>query len=181
MRKVLLPVVLTVMCLTLDSSVAALETTVIESSVVQAEKSDLPFLLKVEVVDKTAGQSLSKEQIDNITNEIVNSIKNKYPTVTISSNEPEKANAVLRIVVVVFTSGNRALRFWVGFGAGKAHMKITAEWLEGNPVQLKESKEYQRFGAGSLRGGETIEMQMRELIGQYSVEFIANHIKKGND
>lgn len=90
----------------------------------------------------------------------------------------KKIGATLRIFVDVFTAGNRALRFWVGFGSGKAHMRMTIEWLEGDLSHVKDSELYQRFGAASLRGGQSIEIQMAQLIGQYSVQFISKHINQ---
>ncbi|MDN3513038.1 MAG: DUF4410 domain-containing protein [Candidatus Brocadia sp.] len=136
------------------------------------------YLLKLDVVDRTSGQSLTKEQLLTIRNEIIKQIKDKYPNVKIANEEIEKRSATLRVFVDVFTAGNRALRFWVGFGAGKAHMRMTADWLEGNYSLVKDSEVYQRFGAASLRSGQSIEIQMTQLIGQYSVQFISRHINQ---
>lgn len=135
-------------------------------------------VLKLEVVDRTAGESLSKEQLLTIRNEIIKQINSKYPMIKIANAEMAKIGATLRIFVDVFTAGNRALRFWVGFGAGKAHMRMTAEWLEGDLSYVKDSELYQRFGAASLRSGQSIEIQMAQLIGQYSVQFISKHINQ---
>lgn len=136
------------------------------------------YLLKLDVVDRTSGQPLTKEQLLTIGNEIIKQIKDKYPKVKIANEEIEKKSATLRVFVDVFTAGNRALRFWVGFGAGKAHMRMTADWLEGDYSQVKDSEVYQRFGAASLRSGQSIEIQMTQLIGQYSVQFISRHINQ---
>lgn len=149
----------------------------IEQKAIQIPQETV-FLLKLEVVDRTAGQSMPEERLQNIKNEIIRQVKDKYPTVKILDAETKQSNTVLRVYVDVFTAGNRALRFWIGFGAGKAHMKMTAEWIEGSPPQIKDTKEYQRFGAASLRSGQTIELQMAELIGQYAVEFMSNHYKQ---
>lgn len=147
------------------------------------QKNDLPsskennVLLKLELVDRTAGQSLPEEKFQMIKDEIIKQIGSKFSKVKIVTEENVQTNIALRVFVDVFTSGNRTLRFWVGFGAGKAHMRIKTEWLEGSPFQIKDSNEYQRFGAASLRGGQTIEMQMADLIGQYAVDFISKHIR----
>ncbi|RJQ51675.1 MAG: DUF4410 domain-containing protein [Nitrospiraceae bacterium] len=135
-------------------------------------------LLKLEVVDRTAGNALPKDDLSAIEKEIIKHINNKFPSIKVISGEADKTNVTLRVFIDVFTAGNRALRFWVGLGAGKAHMRMTAEWLEGTPPQLKDSKEYQRFGAASLRSGESIELQMTELIGRYSTEFVSKNINQ---
>jgi len=134
------------------------------------------FILRLETIDRTAGQSLPQDDLQKINNEIISRIRTEYPAIKIISKETERANAILRVFIDVFTAGNRALRFWVGFGAGKAHMKITTEWLDEDSSEPSDSKQYQRFGAASLRSGETIERQMTELIGQYSAEFVSLHI-----
>ena len=144
----------------------------------QSTSKENIFLLKLDVVDRTSGQSLTKEQLLTIGNEIIKQIKDKYPNVKIANEEIEKKIATLRVFVDVFTAGNRALRFWVGFGSGKAHMRMTADWLEGNYSLVKDSEVYQRFGAASLRSGQSIEIQMTQLIGQYSVQFISRHINQ---
>ena len=61
-------------------------------------------------------KSLTKEQLLTIRNEIIKQIKDKYPKVKIANEEIEEKIATLRVFVDVFTAGNRALRFWVGFG-----------------------------------------------------------------
>ncbi|TLD41716.1 MAG: hypothetical protein JETT_2011 [Candidatus Jettenia ecosi] len=135
-------------------------------------------VLKLEVIDRTAGESLSKEQLLTIRNEIIKQINDKYPTIKIANAEMGEIGATLRIFVDVFTAGNRALRFWIGFGSGKAHMRMTAEWLEGDLSYVKDSELYQRFGAASLRSGQSIEIQMTQLIGQYSVQFLSKYINQ---
>jgi hypothetical protein len=180
MKEILRAALFGVLLFFLPSLVAASETAPPENQGVPETQAAIQekFLLKLEVIDRTAGQALAKEQLANIREEIIRQIKAKYPSLSLASAESEKADAVLKVYVDVFTAGNRALRFWIGFGAGKAHMKMTAEWLDGDPPQLKASKEYQRFGAASMKSGEDIELIMRELIGQYSVEFMDGNIRK---
>ncbi len=132
--------------------------------------------LRVEVVDRTAGQSLTPRKIKLIKENIIESIGAKYTQVEIITEDGEQGDAILRVYIDVFTAGNRAVRFWVGFGAGKAHMKIMAQWLEGDAAEVKGSREYQKFGALSLRSGGSIENQMAILIGRYSTEFASEHL-----
>jgi hypothetical protein len=134
-------------------------------------------VVRVEIADRTAGQSLSAEQRRAITEEIVKRVRAVSNAVEVSSHEGQSVQGIYRANIDVFTAGNRALRFWVGFGAGKAHLKFTAQWLDGATKQVQDSKEFQRFGAMSLRSGGEIEQQMTELIGEYSQEFLAPHLK----
>ena len=99
------------------------------------------------------------------------------PRVVVATRADQPVDGILRANIEVFTAGNRALRFWVGFGAGKAHLRFTAQWLDSRTQALRASQEYQRFGAASMKGGGEIEQQMVELVGDYTQEFVAAHLK----
>ncbi len=133
--------------------------------------------LRVEVVDRTAGQSLAPTHRAAIEAEIVKRLHTVNPRLIVATRADERVDGILRANIEVFTAGNRALRFWVGFGAGKAHLKFTAQWLDPGTQTARASEEYQRFGAASLRTGGEIEQQMVELVGDYTQEFIAAHLK----
>lgn len=133
--------------------------------------------IRIEVVDRTAGQSLKPEHRAAITEEIIKRAREFNNAIEISNREDEEVSGILRANIDVFDSGNRALRFWVGLGAGKAHLRFTAQWLDGSTKQVNDSKVYQRFGAASLRTGEEIEKQMTELVGEYSQQFLSSHVK----
>ena len=133
--------------------------------------------IRIEVVDRTEGKSLRPEQIREIENEVRTKILALSPAVEIAQADGEKVAGVLRGNMEVFTAGNRGLRLWVGFGAGSARLKFTAQWLEGTGQEPADSKDYQRFGPGSMKSGGEIETQMAGLVGDYCKEFVAPHLK----
>lgn len=133
--------------------------------------------IRIEVVDATESKYLKPEQIQEMANDIRTKILALSPTVQIAQTDDEKVESVLRAKIAVFTAGNRALRFWVGFGAGSARLNFTAEWLDETGGKMIESKQYERFGPGSMKSGGEIEKQMTGLVGDYCREFAAPHLK----
>jgi hypothetical protein len=81
------------------------------------------------------------------------------------------ADYVLSVKVVLFTPGNRALRFWVGFGAGAAKLAFTCELYDGQG-NLRDRQDFKRYGAASLRSGETIGAGMEQMIVDYTARWL---------
>lgn len=108
---------------------------------------------------------ISKTIVNGIKNEIKNSSKYKL------TEDKSTTDYVLHIKVFQFTPGNRALRFWVGFGAGAAKLTFDCQLFD-NAGNLVDTQKFQRFGAASLRSGNSIIEQMKHLIILYSSKWI---------
>lgn len=121
------------------------------------------------VEDKTAGQALNprikKEVVETLNKKIIKS--GKYQL----AQSREDAHYVLNIKVIQFTAGNRATRFGVGFGVGSAKLTFMCGLFdsEGNMV---DQRIFRRFGAASLRSGDTIIQQMKDIVIEYTAKWI---------
>ncbi len=127
--------------------------------------------VRLEIIDRTAGKSIGNDKLAEIRSSITKYLNDELPDMIILPHESGEPLPTLRVNVDVFSAGNRALRFWVGFGSGKAHLRIEVEWLDGSSSTVVDSKVYQRLGAFSLRSGQTIEIMMTDLIGRYTADF----------
>ncbi|MFQ5586644.1 MAG: trypsin-like peptidase domain-containing protein, partial [Thermodesulfobacteriota bacterium] len=128
--------------------------------------------LKVEIVDNTASRDLPADYLWSIKNMVTGRLYSRYPRVDATIEDAAHADAVLKVSVDVFTAGSRVKRL---IGLRKAHLKITAEWLEGNPPVVKDSKVFQRFGAAPFRSGRAVEQIMLLLTENYVDDFVFFH------
>lgn len=117
------------------------------------------------IEDATPGQAVDKIIIQEIHDAIISRIKGsgRY-TLT---DDKSKAKYILNIRMVEFNAGNRALRFWVGLGAGSAKLHFICRLIDANGRNLDE-QHFQRFGAASLRSGPAIIEQMKSLTINYA-------------
>lgn len=122
-----------------------------------------------EVIDETVGQALDpqvkQEVVETLNDKIIKS--GRYEL----AQSDRDANYVLTIRVIQFTAGNRAARFWVGFGAGSAKLTFICE-LYDSEGEMVDQRKFQRFGAASLRSGGTIIQQMKGILIEYSGQWI---------
>lgn len=153
------------------------ETAETEDSDITSRVPDISdAVIKLEVIDRTAGRSLTAHQIQTITYKIIEQFARHNPSVIISAEARGEIAGVLRVNIDVFRLGNKAQRFWLGFGAGKAHFRITTEWLDGETFNIVDTRNYQRFGAKSVRSDSAIEQRMIGLIAHYCREFVSGMI-----
>ncbi|KPK00618.1 MAG: hypothetical protein AMK71_08135 [Nitrospira bacterium SG8_35_4] len=121
------------------------------------------------VEDQTAGQALDPKIKQEVTETLKQKIidSGKYQLAQLKNG----ANYVLNIKVIQFTAGNRAARLWVGFGLGSAKLTFVCE-LYDSQGNIVDRQKFQRFGAASLRSGDSIIEQMKYLLIEYSSKWI---------
>jgi len=137
-------------------------------------KQNYPLKTKIEIKggvfvnpieDLAAGQMISNEIYDSIISRIKNS--GKYSL----TEDKNRASYILNIKIMQFTTGNRAARFWVGFGAGAAKFHILCQLIDSNG-KIVDEQNFQRFGTESLRSGPALEKQMEDLIIDYTCNWM---------
>lgn len=141
-------------------------------------KKDYPLKTKVTiqgdllvnpVEDLTAGQVMDKEKTKEIYDAIVSRVKSsgKYSL----TEDKNKASYVFNIRMIEFTAGNRALRFWIGYGSGAAKLHFMCQLLD-KDGKVVDEQHFQRFGAASLRSGPAIIEQMKNLTIDYACSWL---------
>lgn len=124
------------------------------------------FLNPIE--DITAGRSFDKQISQEIHDALKQRIqKSKYQ---LAENKTQ-ADYILNIKMTQFTAGNRALRFWISYGAGTAKMSFECELFD-SQGNLVDSQIFQRFAPMSLRSGNTLIGRMKDAIIGYTSNWI---------
>jgi len=97
---------------------------------------------------------------------------------TILRNAEPKGNAVVfEGAFTEFNAGNRAARFWVGFGAGKTYLKMKGRLIDaatGKDLAVFEDRETGYKGVATMEDFEGLFPHQAKSIG----ENIANFIQK---
>jgi len=121
------------------------------------------------VEDATTGQAMGKEIAKEIYDTILNRLKNsgQYSL----TGDKNVASYILNIRMLVFSAGNRSLRFWVGFGAGSAKLHFICQLIDATG-RVVDERHFQRFGAASLRSGPAIIEQMKNLTADYTYSWL---------
>lgn len=95
---------------------------------------------------------------------------------TILRNAEPKGNAVvLEGAFTEFNAGNRAARFWVGFGAGKTYLKIKGRLIDaatGKELAVFEDRETGYKGVATMEDFEGLFPHQAKSIGENLANFI---------
>lgn len=145
------------------------KTPVQKDSFLRIEKAIEGSIFVNPLEDATAGSVVGQVRLQEIYDRIVKKIKDN-PKLSCAADKNQAAY-VLDIRIYEFTAGNRALRFWVGFGAGSAKLHFVCKLKDAHGVVVDEQA-FQRFGAASLRTGQEIEEQMKNLIIDYTCHWL---------
>jgi hypothetical protein len=93
----------------------------------------------------------------------------------IKNGEPKGKAVILEGKITEFNAGSRALKFWVGFGAGKAYLKFKGRLLDaatGKELANFEDRETGYRGAMSMESYEDLFPHQAKSIGENLAKFL---------
>ncbi|QEM67802.1 DUF4410 domain-containing protein [Geobacter sp. FeAm09] len=91
------------------------------------------------------------------------------------NSEPQGSAVILEGAFTEFNGGSRALRFWVGFGAGKTYLKVKGRLLDaasGKELATFEDQETGYRGVASMESFEDLFPHQAQSLGQNIGEFL---------
>lgn len=131
---------------------------------------------RIDDEEKPKVDSMQPLIVKNLTLSIEMEMKNRKLFKNIILNGDTKENAViLEGNFTEFNGGNRALRFWVGFGAGKTYLKVKGRLLDaqtGKELASFEDLETGFRGANSLESFEDLFPHQAKGLGEHISEYI---------
>lgn len=114
--------------------------------------------------------------VKNLTLSIEMAMKNKKMFKNVVLNSDAKDNAViLEGSFTEFNGGSRALRFWVGFGAGKTYLKVKGRLVDaqsGKELATFEDQETGFKGVASMESFADLFPHQAQSLGEHIGEFI---------
>jgi hypothetical protein len=114
--------------------------------------------------------------VKNLTLSLVAEMKKRNLFKNVIENGEVKGNAViLEGNFIEFNGGNRALRFWVGFGAGKTYLKAKGRLIDAQSGQVLATFEDQETGykgVATLESFEDLFPHQAKSLGENIGEFI---------
>lgn len=124
--------------------------------------------IAVEPLDTSTVNTTDKsveETVGSATEEFAGQLAKDVSTPVKVEEKPEKSadTLIVRTKVVSMDPGSRAARYWAGFGAGAAIVKIEGELVDGksNKVLAKFTQERRSgFGVG---GGNSVSLMKRDI------------------
>jgi hypothetical protein len=112
-----------------------------DTLVINDLKTDGAELTNVDGEEKPRIEAMKPLLVRTFSESLEMELKTRKLFKTILKNEKPTGNAViLEGEITEFNAGNRALRFWVGFGAGKTYLK-----MKGRLVDAQTGKELANF------------------------------------
>jgi hypothetical protein len=126
--------------------------------------------------EKIKVDSMKPLIVKNLTLSLEMELKNKklFKNVVLNSDAKEKA-VILEGNFTEFNGGSRAMRFFVGFGAGRTYLKV-----KGRLVDAQSGKELASFedlesgfkGANTMESLDDLFPEQARSLGEHIVEFI---------
>lgn len=114
--------------------------------------------------------------VKNLTLSIEMEMKNRKLFKNVVLNSDAKENAViLEGTFTEFNGGSRALRFWVGLGAGKTYLKVKGhliDALSGKELASFEDQETGFKGATSMESFDDLFPHQAKSLGEHIADFI---------
>lgn len=145
------------------------------------------IILKKFTADKAQYERVDSEErgtIDKMTPSLLNSItdtleaelkaKNIFKNVVRGGESKAKA-VILEGEITEFNAGSRALKFWVGFGAGKTYLKFKGRLVDaatGKELAIFEHRETGYKGVATLESYEGLFPHQARGIGQNLAIFL---------
>jgi hypothetical protein len=100
--------------------------------------------------------------------------RNLFKSVVVNSDIKENA-VILEGKFIEFNGGSRALRFWVGMGAGKTYLKVTGRLIDaqtGKELATFKDQESGYKGVVSMESFESLFPHQSMSLGEHVGEFI---------
>jgi hypothetical protein len=97
-----------------------------------------------------------------------------FKNVVLNGDAKDKA-VVLEGNFTEFNGGNRALRFWVGFGAGKTYLKVKGRLVDavsGKELASFEDQETGYKGVASMESFEDLFPHQAKSLGEHIGEYM---------
>jgi hypothetical protein len=93
----------------------------------------------------------------------------------VRNGEPKENAVILEGAITEFNAGSRALKFFVGFGAGKAYLRVKGRLVDastGKELATFEDRETGYRGAVGMESYEDLFPHQAKSLGKHMAEFI---------
>lgn len=151
---------------------------VYDTIVIRDLQTDGAELTNIDSEEMTKFEPMKPMLVRNLTDSLEMELKLRKLFKTILKNEAPKGKAViLEGAFTEFNAGNRAVRFWVGFGAGKTYLKVKGRLIDaetGKELAVFEDRETGYKGSMTLESFDGLFPHQAKSLG----ENIANFIQK---
>lgn len=125
---------------------------------------------RVDDEEKAKIDTMTPMLLSNIALSLEGELKGKKLFKNIVKNgEPKGKAVILEGKITEFNAGSRALKFWVGFGAGKAYLKFKGRLVDaatGKELAVFEDRETGYRGAVGMESYEDLFPHQAKSIGQ---------------
>ncbi len=131
---------------------------------------------RIDDEEKPKVEALKPLIVKNLSMSVEAEMKKKKLFKNVVLNGDVKGNAVvLEGNFIEFNGGNRALRFWVGFGAGKTYLKVKGRLIDagtGKELASFGDQETGYKGVASMENFEDLFPHQAQSLGEHIGEFI---------
>lgn len=147
-----------------------------DTIVIRDLKTDGADYTNLDDEEKTKLEAMKPMLVRTVSDSLEMELKMRKLFKSIVKNEEPKGKAlILEGAFTEFNAGNRAVRFWVGFGAGKTYLKVKGRLLDGQSgkeLAVFEDRETGYRGSMTLENFADLFPHQAKSLGENLANFI---------